>query len=156
MDRLRRGLMVGAALGLIACNGEQPNAPAPASTAASSIQQDADTLARLFALAMQDPSVRVGVRDALRASPFVEHKVSLQDLLATAAGRALIAGAAERSGRSRRIPGRREHAAPGCGIRPHALVEDDEPIRARPGQQVAHLGEDEELPARRGERTRVV
>jgi hypothetical protein len=100
MDRLRRGLMVGAALGLIACNGEQPNAPAPASTAASSIQQDADTLARLFALAMQDPSVRVGVRDALRASPFVEHKVSLQDLLATAAGRALIAGAAERSART--------------------------------------------------------
>lgn len=101
MDRLRAGLMVGAALGLAACNGEQPNAPpAPAAAATASVQQNADTLAWLFALAMEDASVRASVRDALRASPFVEHKVALQDLLATAAGRALIAGAAGQSARS--------------------------------------------------------
>lgn len=55
-------------------------------------------LARAFALAMRDPSVRVQVRNALRDSPMNEHKLVLQEFVKTRAGRNLVEEAAAAAG----------------------------------------------------------
>lgn len=55
-------------------------------------------VAQAFALAMADANVRVMVRNSLRASPFNEHKLVLQEFLATRDGERLLAAAAKASG----------------------------------------------------------
>jgi hypothetical protein len=55
-------------------------------------------LARSLALAMQDPSVRGRVRDAMRASLVDEHKLVLQTFVQTASGKAMLQTAARKSG----------------------------------------------------------
>jgi hypothetical protein len=46
----------------------------------------AQSLARAIAVGMADADVRMGVRDALRASLVVEHKVDLRQFLTTPTG----------------------------------------------------------------------
>lgn len=59
----------------------------------------ADTLARLVAMGMRSEAVRLGVRDVLRTSRFVEHKVLFREFLATPQGRALVISAAREANR---------------------------------------------------------
>ncbi|HEX8359558.1 MAG TPA: hypothetical protein VF613_05600, partial [Longimicrobium sp.] len=47
---------------------------------------------------MNDADVRVQVRNAMRGSPYNEHKLVLQEFAATRAGRRLIESAAQASG----------------------------------------------------------
>jgi hypothetical protein len=54
-----------------------------------------ETTARVVALAMADSSVRLSVRDAMRASPLTEHKLSLRGFMASPAGRPLLIAAAQ-------------------------------------------------------------
>ena len=58
----------------------------------------ADLVARGFAAAMSDASIRMAVRDAMRASPLTEHKLGLQEFLQTPTGAALAAAAAAKLG----------------------------------------------------------
>ena len=55
-------------------------------------------VARALALALKDTKVRAAVRDAMRASPWVEHKLVLQDFVTTPAGQELLRAAARASG----------------------------------------------------------
>lgn len=94
-------LGVGILFALTACSGDQVRDPvAPRPNAASSAQSAADTLARLLAGAMQEAEVRAALRDVLRASPYVEHKVALDQLVASPTGRMIVAQIARSSGRS--------------------------------------------------------
>lgn len=45
-----------------------------------------DGVARAFALGMADQAVREAVRDAMRASPWTEHKLSLREFVTTSSG----------------------------------------------------------------------
>jgi hypothetical protein len=63
---------------------------------ATAPEVSADLVARGFAAAMRDPAIRLAVRDAMRASPLTEHKLLLDDFLATPTGVALTAAAADR------------------------------------------------------------
>jgi hypothetical protein len=58
----------------------------------------ADKIAHAFAQAMSQADVRVHVRNAMRASKYVEHKLVLQEFVQTASGRRLVAAAAEATG----------------------------------------------------------
>jgi len=55
---------------------------------------DLETITRGFALALSDPAVSGRLRDALRDSPFNEHKLLLQDFARTDTGQLLIGAAA--------------------------------------------------------------
>lgn len=55
----------------------------------------AQKLARALAMAMQDAQVRTAVRNAMRESPYVEHKLVLQEFVATESGRMLLSAAAK-------------------------------------------------------------
>jgi len=64
-------------------------------------EADAHQLARAFAMAMADADVRAHVRNALRASPYVEHKLLLQEFVQTPSGRHLVEAAGRTSGLGR-------------------------------------------------------
>lgn len=105
MQNKIRLLAAGAALLAAACTPmdapERVTAPvsAPSASAApSSAREAADRVAHAFALALGRREARVLVRNAMRASPLTEHKLVLQDFLATPAGRTLLAAAARESG----------------------------------------------------------
>lgn len=57
-------------------------------------------VSRAVAIAMQDREVRASVRDGLRDSPWSQHKVVLQDFLASAKGADLLAAAARAAGQT--------------------------------------------------------
>ncbi|HEX5724519.1 MAG TPA: hypothetical protein VFX98_03585 [Longimicrobiaceae bacterium] len=69
----------------------------PASRPAAAVQ----VVARSFALALASPETRGDVRDAMRASPFTEHKLELHAFIATPRGERLLAAAASASGLTR-------------------------------------------------------
>jgi hypothetical protein len=58
---------------------------------------DGQLVARAFALALSEPEQRARVRDAMRASRFGEHKLVLQEFLATEPGQRFLAAAAQRA-----------------------------------------------------------
>jgi hypothetical protein len=60
----------------------------------------ADTVAMAIAVAMADPEIRSGVRDALRASPYTAHRIRLREFLETPVGRRVSELATARSGPS--------------------------------------------------------
>ena len=64
----------------------------------SSFVLSVEQLARAFALGMAQPEARVAVRDAMRASPYTEHKLSLRGFASSRAGQRLIDAAARASG----------------------------------------------------------
>lgn len=62
--------------------------------------QDLQVVARSMAMGMKDPAARLAVRDALRDSPWSEHKVVFQELLRSDAGGPLLEAAARAGGES--------------------------------------------------------
>lgn len=86
--RLYKRLFVLAGIAaLAACDRSSPVAP------------DAEPdLARVLALGLRDAGVRAELRDALRASPWNEHKLVLQEFAATDAGARLVAASAKAAG----------------------------------------------------------
>src|SRR3954467_215935 len=69
-----------------------PKSPSPSIQVAQTPQElSADLVARGFAAAMSDPSLRLAVRDAMRGSLLTEHKLGLQEFLQTPSGAALAA-----------------------------------------------------------------
>lgn len=95
---LRAGslLALGSTLLLAACAGDQPvgsDTPFEATAALSGAD-----LARSLAAGLADAGVRAEVHAALVASTLNEHKLVLQEFVATPAGQRLLAAAAERSG----------------------------------------------------------
>lgn len=54
----------------------------------------AQVVTRGIALALRDPKLRMGLREAFRASPFTEHKLVLQEFARTAVGNTLLNAAA--------------------------------------------------------------
>jgi hypothetical protein len=62
--------------------------------------QDLQVVARSVATAMQSDGARLAVRDALRDSPWSEHKVVFQELLRSDAGGPLLEAAARAGGES--------------------------------------------------------
>lgn len=78
-----------------------PSEPLPLAqeSAASTAQPEAEqVVARAFGLALSSPALRMGVLRAMRASPWVEHKLVLSDFLLTPTGRALLAASATAAG----------------------------------------------------------
>lgn len=104
----RRGLamlLVGGTLFAAGCDSiTEPQAlrtpAADANVTVAAAQADFDAVARAMAVAMQDRSVRIAVRDAMRDSPWNEHKVVLQELLAAPEGGAVLAAAAAAAGKT--------------------------------------------------------
>jgi hypothetical protein len=59
---------------------------------------DGQELARALATTLNDPAVRVSLRNAMRFSPYNEHKLVLHEFVATGPGRVFLQTAARRSG----------------------------------------------------------
>jgi hypothetical protein len=94
MKQAKKVVALGLALLAAACD-------APTSTSldlSPAEQQDVQVVARSIALALQEDAVRLAVRDALRDSPWIEHKITLQEYLAGPGGEALLTTAAARGG----------------------------------------------------------
>ncbi|HJU68308.1 MAG TPA: hypothetical protein VJ650_08655 [Gemmatimonadaceae bacterium] len=87
----------GASAALLACSDTTPTSQRT-DIAPSAEEVTAQHLARGFALALAIPEVRVAVRDAMRASLWDEHKLSLGDFVGTPAGIALLTAAARARG----------------------------------------------------------
>lgn len=88
-------------LSLVGCDGTSdsivsPGTPITAESNASTSRTE--KVARAFALAMRREDIRAQVRNALRASPWTEHKLLLQSFVTTPAGRHLVRAAAEAAG----------------------------------------------------------
>ena len=96
MPSRQRAFAVSVALLMAACTSDQTLSPRAKPTA--KINQG---VARAVATALGDATVRAELRDALRASPLVEHKVKLQEYLVTAAGRVGLIAVAARGARMR-------------------------------------------------------
>jgi hypothetical protein len=82
--------LVLAAAAAAACNGaDAPTGTAPRQPAGASSM---DRFAFGVAVAMNDAGVRADVRDAMRASPLVQHRLVLRDFLASHAADRLVGG----------------------------------------------------------------
>lgn len=98
-------LLLGSALLAAGCDSivapealRTPAADATLTVAAA--EADFRAVTRALAVAMEDRSVRISVRDAMRDSPWNEHKVVLQELFAAPEGAALLNAAAAAAGRT--------------------------------------------------------
>jgi len=99
------GVLTACAALLAACSDADrpspvsPTAPSSHNLAVSAAPADAaHQLARAFAAAMRNAEVRAQVRNAMRSSPYNEHKLVLREFAATRAGRRLVEAAAKESG----------------------------------------------------------
>lgn len=98
--RRTRFLCLAAFAAFFACSDDVPTSAASISPGASRvIAAGADSeaeqqVARALALALREPRLRASVRDAMRASPFTEHKLVLHEYAATESGQALVAAGA--------------------------------------------------------------
>lgn len=63
-----------------------------------SVDASVDGVARAFARGLAQPDVRAAVRDAMRASPLTEHKLSLREFVGRRAGDRLVRAAALKTG----------------------------------------------------------
>lgn len=89
------------ALTLSGCADEPTGPQSPMvepSVASLALDDQSLTLARALALGMNDEGVRSAVRVAMRMSPLTEHKLVLQEFIATPSGDALLRSSAARSG----------------------------------------------------------
>jgi len=91
----RRVALFGVAMLASACADRGGPVLAPNAQSAGS---QVDVVARAFALGMAVPEVRAAIRDAMRASPLTEHKLSLQQFAASPAGAQLLRAAASATG----------------------------------------------------------
>lgn len=97
MPRFRTAVAFAILAGLtFASCGDDPTSPPPEPSAAVSafVETPADAVSRAFAMAMRDAQVRADLRDAMRSSPFNEHKLVLQEYLATSRGKLFLERAA--------------------------------------------------------------
>jgi hypothetical protein len=97
------GWIVGVATVLIgACSDGAVTSSENLPTAAQYMRSGSpgSAVALSFANALAQPAARQILRDALRASPYTEHKVVLQDFVQTPSGQELLRIAAERTGLS--------------------------------------------------------
>ena len=96
--RLASVAVVGCLSFTVACS-DSPYSPLSGGRASVQAPQSldearAELVTKAFAMAMQDASVRVSVRDAMRASRITEHKLILADFVRSDAGSALVTAAA--------------------------------------------------------------
>ena len=68
------------------------------STSSAVVEAEVRAVTRALALAMRDRSVRLAVRDAMRDSPWNEHKIVLQEFLGSSEGAPVLAAAAAAAG----------------------------------------------------------
>ena len=96
LRRTRRRLAVAGLVFAGACadQSQSPTAVPPVTDSPSASLTAAQEVARGLALGMSDREARIGVRDVLRASRVVEHKVVLQDFINTREGQRLLDAAA--------------------------------------------------------------
>ena len=73
---------------------------APLTTPTTPAEADIQRAARAVALGMENEAARLAVRDAMRDSPWNEHKLVFQEFIATPAGARLLSAAAAASGQS--------------------------------------------------------
>lgn len=100
------GLTASLAVGCADSSKSPPTAPTaapkylsgPSAALGANASEALDQVARALALALGDPAVRTLVKDELRASPYVAHKVVLQDFVRTVGGGRVLAAAAQRAG----------------------------------------------------------
>lgn len=94
--------LIALSLYLPACAGDptgiEPSLVMSVQTPQSVDEIRADVVARAFALAMANPSIRSSIRDVMRASLITEHKIHLAEFVRTSAGRTLASAAALRIG----------------------------------------------------------
>src|SRR5580765_63337 len=83
------------ALVVMACGEEARDVIAPPQ---ASVTDEVEAVTRAIALGMAEPAARHAVRDAMRASPLTEHKLSLREYAASNDGDALIRAAARATG----------------------------------------------------------
>jgi hypothetical protein len=92
------GFLAVVALG--ACSDQPPTAPidvaAAGSTSAAQLASRGDSLAYALGTALGDGALRGQMLQAMRASPMNEHKLVLQDFVATYAARGIVAAAASK------------------------------------------------------------
>ena len=103
---VRLGALGGAAVLAISCRDASISAPeaGPAvrrAQVATPTATETQTLARGLALAMNTPSIRAEVRNAMRDSRFADHKLVLQDFIASDKGTRLVDAAAAALGTTR-------------------------------------------------------
>ena len=92
-----------ALLGLMACSeGPPPTAGVSLATSPAVVETNdpSQSVALGIAHALANPSVRVALLKALRESPWVEHKLVLQEFIATPRGAVLAVAAAQARGMS--------------------------------------------------------
>jgi len=101
MPLKRRIVALLAVAGLAACSDRGSTlAPVPAEPVTGPVA-NVRTVAQGFALALANPELRAGVRDAMRASRYTDHKLELREFTATPAGERLVQAAAQALGTSR-------------------------------------------------------
>lgn len=84
---------------LLAAACDSPTS-APTLAPPEAAQTDLQVVSRSMAMGMKDPAARLAVRDALRDSPWNEHKLGFQEFLGTEAGGVLLNAAARAGGES--------------------------------------------------------
>lgn len=87
-------LLVGGCTGSDASRTITASEVTPVSSLSAEAGRSAEEVAQAFALALARPEVRTAVRDAMRSSQVTEHKLVLQEFVATPAGRHLVRVAA--------------------------------------------------------------
>ena len=92
---LRRGVLLACTLLGVGCADRTNDLAAPSGTGVSGQVED---VARAIALGMADPTARHMVRDAMRASPLTDHKLSFREYAASAAAEPLLRAAAAATG----------------------------------------------------------
>lgn len=85
----RLGLLAVSAICLLLSPPQLMDADAKASASSARGVASLERVARSVAMALSDPAVRVSVRDAMRASPWVSHKLELQSFLMSPKGQVL-------------------------------------------------------------------
>ncbi|HJR65574.1 MAG TPA: hypothetical protein VJ802_04040 [Gemmatimonadaceae bacterium] len=90
----RLALGLGVLTAAVSCTDDGPSTAPATQPPVQSVESRAQGVAQGIALALADRQVREGVRDAMRASLWTEHKLSLNDFVNTPAGRALLEAAA--------------------------------------------------------------
>jgi hypothetical protein len=91
------------AITLAACSepsttSPRPDRPDDASAAVAAVSANLDRVAKSLATGLREPRARTLLRDAMRASRYTDHKLVLQDFVATTEGKQIVSYAAAAEG----------------------------------------------------------